>query len=226
VGCLFLSQIFCPIQPQRQINSHHFLGCDRLAAFQALADEEEPAITATLRETMQRDALTLLKSDNKDGWNCAEGCVWERTDSGGLCRGRSGGSLQNGLCRASCRGFPGGIHTSSSREYFSGVCREWCGQDAFQTGALTDGSETAVRSEAEETITLSGRLMEAALNLSRCELTSSERVSEFAAIVADLASAWPRLGQAVLPIIQEMCDDLPIGQTAEMWRLNLRLRSQ
>jgi hypothetical protein len=81
-------------------------------------------------------------------------------------------------------------------------------------------------SKPEDFAANSGHLLEAALNLSRCETNPGERVAAFAALVAELAGAWPSLGQRVRAIIQEMCEDLPLEQTGEMWRLNLRLRSQ
>ena len=175
---------------------------------------------------MQRDALTLLKSDNKDGWTVLKAAFGSEPIPEGYVE-----DVQAALCRTDFAGLAAeGSQEGSTlllvASTFLGFVANGAVKTRFRQELLQMARKLRYDPKAEETITLSGRLMEAALNLSRCELTSSERVSEFAAIVADLASAWPRLGQAVLPIIQEMCDDLPIGQTAEMWRLNLRLRSQ
>jgi len=69
-------------------------------------------------------------------------------------------------------------------------------------------------------------LLEAAFNFVRCADTPADRVSEFANLVAELTLAWPGTGKVIRPLIEGMCGDLPLNLTVEMWRLNLRLRTQ
>ena len=83
---------------------------------------------------------------------------------------------------------------------------------------------TALQQAHQQASTNSGPLLDAALNVARCAPTSAARVAAFADMASELVSAWPSLGEAVRPSIDRMCDDLPLSQTAEMWRL--RLRSQ
>jgi hypothetical protein len=83
-------------------------------------------------------------------------------------------------------------------------------------------SKTLQKAEAAEPTVL----LEAALNLSRCETSASERMTAFAALMAELAWAWPSFGQRTRAIIEKMCQNLPLEPTGEMWHLNLRLRSQ
>jgi hypothetical protein len=202
-----------------------FLGCDRLAAFQDLAELHELQPIVQLRETIQRDAFTLLQADSKDGWT--------------MLKAASGNSpvpedrieeVRAALCRADfasdVKQDPAG--TSAVVVLASTFLKFVANDDAntqFSQQLVNVARELRRHSTGEEVRVFSARLVEAALNLSRCALTPGNRVSAFASIVADLAFEWPALGLEALPRIQLMCDELPIDQTAEMWRLNLRLRS-
>ena len=97
---------------------------------------------------------------------------------------------------------------------------------AYFKRQLTDVAREMRRmTKGHDSAAFSRQLLETALNLSQCEQTTETRVSLFAGIVADMASEWPAFGRAVMPIVQQLCDQLPISQTLEVWRLNLRLRS-
>jgi len=201
-------------------------GYDRLAAFQELAEEHEHVPRVQFRETIQRHAFALLESDQKDGWTMLKAAFGD----GPIPEGRIE-EVRSILCKADFAGhIEGDPQDASARLLLASTFLKFVANDVvkscFRQQLVNVGRELRQHSKGQEEIRiLSGKLVEAALNLSQCAPTSAERVSEFAATVAELASMWPALGKEVLPGIQQMCDELPIDQTAEMWRLNLRLRS-
>jgi hypothetical protein len=69
-------------------------------------------------------------------------------------------------------------------------------------------------------------LLESSFNIARMSTTLLDRISDFGALTAEIAIEWPRFGEEVRPIIQRLCEELPAGQTTELWRLNLRLRTE
>jgi tetratricopeptide (TPR) repeat protein len=201
-----------------------FLGCDRLSVFDAFAEEEERATISTLRGAMQHDALTLLKAGGKDGWMVLKGAFGSEpipedyveqvreslcnTEFARIAAEGSDTACKFLLCASTFLRFVANAETIARfRQHLLGVA-------------------DALRQAADHAISNSWLLLETALHLARCQPIPATRVSEFAAIVADLVSAWPRLGEAIRRTIERMCEDLPLSQTAEMWRLILRLRSQ
>ena len=201
-----------------------FLGCDRLSVFDAFAEEEERATIATLRGAMQRDALTLLKSGGKDGWTVLKAAFGSEPIPEDYVE-----QVRESLCKTEFALITAeGSDTACKFLLFASTFLRFVANDEiiarFRQHLL--GVAEALRQSADHAISNSGLLLEAALNLARCQPTPATRGSEFAATVADLVSAWPRLGEAIRPTIERMCEDLPLSQTAEMWRLILRLRSQ
>ena len=201
-----------------------FLGCDRLSTFQALAEEEERATLATFRATMQRNAVTLLGAGGKDGWTVLKAAFGNEPIPDDYIE-----EVRAALCRTEfARLITDGSDTACKFLLFASTFLKFVANSEtiarFRQHLLQLAD--ALRQAPDDAITSSGLLLDAALNLARCESTPSARVAEFANTVAGLVSAWPRLGEAVRPTIERMCDDLPLSQTAEMWRLNLRLRSE
>lgn len=71
------------------------------------------------------------------------------------------------------------------------------------------------------------RLFESALNLSLAVQTTTEVIPEFRDIITQLAAAWPKMISAPLrPIIQRLCEELPIHQAKQLWPLLVYLRAQ
>ena len=201
-----------------------FLGCDRLSAFDALAEGEERATIAALRAGMQHDALTLLKAGGKDGWTVLKAAFGSEPIPEDYVE-----QVRESLCDTEfARITAEGSDTACKFLLFASTFLRFVAN--AETIALFRqhllGMAEALRQSADHGISDSGLLLETALHLARCQPNPAARVSEFAAIVADLVSAWPRLGEAIGPTIERMCEDLPLSQTAEMWRLILRLRSQ
>jgi len=172
---------------------------------------------------MQQDAFTRLKGGGKDGWAVLKAALgnepipedYVEEVRASLCSAEFAALAADGSA-AACKVL---VFASTFLKFVANsetIAR-------FKQNLLREAD--ALRQASEHAIIGSGLLLEAALNVARCEPTPAARVSEFAAIVADLISAWPRLGEVVRPTIEGMCDDLPLSQTAEMWRLNLRLRS-
>jgi tetratricopeptide (TPR) repeat protein len=87
---------------------------------------------------------------------------------------------------------------------------------------LVQGANRDPQSITEE---VGATVLEVALNLSRANEMVADRVRDFSTSVAQLASECPSLGVVVRPIIQRICEDLPIELATELWRLNLRLRT-
>jgi hypothetical protein len=201
-----------------------FLGCDRLSVFQFLAEEEERMTLTAFRGAFQHDALRLLRDGTKDGWTALKAAFGNEpiadsyveavraslgsTDFAGLV---AEGSL------SACKFL---VYASSFLKYVvNDVTIARFGQHLVSVAS-------ALRRAPDNANVSSELLLEAVLNLARCEPTPSARVSAFASITADLVLAWPRLGESIRGTVEALCDDLPLSQTAEMWRLNLRLRCQ
>ncbi len=72
------------------------------------------------------------------------------------------------------------------------------------------------------------RLFETALNLSIAVQASPEEVIiEFRDIMTPLAEVWPAMTPATLkPIIQRLCEELPVSQAQHLWPLLVRFRAQ
>ncbi|MCQ3974872.1 MAG: hypothetical protein DPW09_15635 [Anaerolineae bacterium] len=69
------------------------------------------------------------------------------------------------------------------------------------------------------------RLFESTLNLSIAAQT--EPVTEFSDIMMHLAEAWPAMAPTMLkPIIQRLCEELPISQAKYLWPVLVRLRAK
>jgi hypothetical protein len=173
---------------------------------------------------MQHDALTLLKAGGKDGWTVLKAAFGSEPIPEDYVE-----QVRESLCDTEfARITAEGSDTACKFLLFASTFLRFVAN--AETIALFRqhllGMAEALRQSADHGISDSGLVLETALHLARCQPNPAARVSEFAAIVADLVSAWPRLGEAIGPTIERMCEDLPLSQTAEMWRLILRLRSQ
>jgi hypothetical protein len=173
---------------------------------------------------MQRNAVTLLGAGGKDGWTVLKAAFGNEPIPDDYIE-----EVRAALCRTEfARLITDGSDTACKFLLFASTFLKFVANSEtiarFRQHLLQLAD--ALRQAPDDAITSSGLLLDAALNLARCESTPSARVAEFANTVAGLVSAWPRLGEAVRPTIERMCDDLPLSQTAEMWRLNLRLRSE
>ena len=69
-------------------------------------------------------------------------------------------------------------------------------------------------------------LVESTLNLSRRFSDRASGINNFSERIARMAACWPFLGEEIRPFIQRLCDELPLEETTELWRLNCRLRTQ
>lgn len=69
-------------------------------------------------------------------------------------------------------------------------------------------------------------LFECTFNLARGTSDRPRRIARFCELLAELAIAWSRLGEEGRAFVQRLCEELPVEQTTELWRLNLRLRTQ
>ena len=211
-------------QAPNQMSS--FLGCDRLASFIALGDEKDPATPGDLRTTFENEAIGLLMKDNNHGW-----AVLRAALGNGPVPVRILEDVRAALCRWDFVGFGAGdaVDTSMRILLSASTLLRAVGNDMVKARfriQLRKMADEIHRLGTGDPHFTTGVLLEAALNLARCEVTRGERVSRFAEIISELAGAYPQLGEIAQPIVQEMCNDLPIGQTPELWRLNLRLRSR
>ncbi len=68
-------------------------------------------------------------------------------------------------------------------------------------------------------------LFEAALHISKAVQLSTNVTAEFADIAAQLLKAWPAMIPKYKPIIQQLCEELPIAQAQEFWSLAVQLRA-
>lgn len=70
------------------------------------------------------------------------------------------------------------------------------------------------------------RLLETALHISKAVQTSENVTTEFLDIVTQLIEAWSVLMSIFKPIIQRLCEELPISQAHQFWPLLVRLRAK
>jgi hypothetical protein len=74
---------------------------------------------------------------------------------------------------------------------------------------------------------LSIELLDEALTLARGSgRPAHEILADFAETVTRLVDAWPSRGWFFLPIVQRLCEELPIALTPSLWRLLVRLRAE
>ncbi len=82
------------------------------------------------------------------------------------------------------------------------------------------------RSRMADTATSIPILLECVLNISRTRPAILNRIGDFSILTAQIAIEWPKFGEDARPTIQRLCQELPITQTPELWRLVLRLRTR
>lgn len=73
--------------------------------------------------------------------------------------------------------------------------------------------------------TISEILLESALNLSLLKESTESVADEFAGIVIQLVDADSSLAKEYRPIIQRLCEELPLSETKFLWPLLIRLRA-
>jgi len=198
-----------------------FLGCDRLALLELVAEGDEREKFPTVRTATQKDARILLEAGEKDGWIVLKAAFGNQPISQ-----EHIDAVRSSICRDSFAEL-GTDEDCRFLVYASTFLRFVANADTlaqFRQHLLRLSGKLRQRIDLE--IDSPGILLEAALNFSRCVTTPGGRVTEFANLVAELTSLWPRLGEVIRPTIEGMCGDLPLSQTAEMWRLNLRLRTR
>lgn len=203
-----------------------FLGRDRLALFCSLSRNDDSSDPETLRTAMEEQALSLLDSDDNRGWIMLRSVVGTE-----FVPTRITEKVERALIRWNFVRFGASESLDTVAQMFlvSTTLLPPASGDLvkarFRT-QLIQLTEEINRQRSGDSRELTAILLEAALNLARCCPTKIDRVSAFTEIVSDLAKAWPRLGPIARPIIQEICDGPFIGQSTELWRLNLKLRTQ
>ncbi len=72
---------------------------------------------------------------------------------------------------------------------------------------------------------ISGILLESALNLSLLKESTGSVADEFAGIVTQLVDAGSSLGKEYRPVVQRLCEELPLSEAKYLWPLLIRLRA-
>ena len=70
------------------------------------------------------------------------------------------------------------------------------------------------------------RLLETALHISKAVQSSENVTTEFLDIMTQLMETWSALIPLFKPIIQRLCEELPISQAHQFWLLLVRLRAE
>lgn len=68
-------------------------------------------------------------------------------------------------------------------------------------------------------------LLEATFNISKMKNTPEERVIAFSELIREIAKCWDYLAIRSRPIVQVLCEILPIEQAKHVWRLLIYLRT-
>ncbi len=68
-------------------------------------------------------------------------------------------------------------------------------------------------------------LLEAALNLSVAVQPKGAVAAEFGGITMEIVEAWGAALQTYRPLIQRLCEELPILHAKDLWPLLIRLRA-
>lgn len=87
-------------------------------------------------------------------------------------------------------------------------------------------SKVGVRENPDETRRMGFSLIESAINIARTNTLLSNRVKKFAVLIARAAAAWPGLTEIIRPYVQRLCEELPLVENTELWRLNCQLRTK
>lgn len=92
-----------------------------------------------------------------------------------------------------------------------------------------DSRNAAIRTESDAGSLpkdIGGLLLEAALNISIREESSDSVMSEFVRILTELINAWQPMIGVCKPIVQRLCEELPVSQAKQFWPLLIKLRAE
>jgi hypothetical protein len=95
----------------------------------------------------------------------------------------------------------------------------------LETQIVSVARALGARDKLEPTRQLGFAVIESAVKVARTAAELSSRIDKFAGIIARALAAWPGLVDVIRPYIQRLCEELPLAQNAELWRLNCQLRS-
>ena len=84
------------------------------------------------------------------------------------------------------------------------------------------GREKALTSPIESGLFL----VEPALNVALSAQSSQDSIAEFVALLTQMIEVWPPIISLLKPIIQRLCEELPISQAGQFWPLLVRLRAE
>ncbi len=214
-----------PIIPDIATATNHlssFLGRDSAAFLEELFAQE--GMVSTVRRLVQEQALEGLKKKAHGSWTAVK-----------LAFGNY--PIPDSFVPDLERALKTADFSSVVKEDAATACRVLSVAASFLkfvSPAVAAGFRQQLRSVAQQMRELAKGpsqreiatlFMEAVLSVSRCAATPEARVSEFESIVSELVLAWPFLGEVARPLVQRLCEDLPLVQSMGMWRLNLRLRS-
>jgi tetratricopeptide (TPR) repeat protein len=204
-----------------------FLGCDRIAA---LLDTIHPDARLALQQSLQQppweQARVVLESCGLRGWLTLSAVLGGFPPPSDLLP-----SIENAIATAEFQDVP----EEDSRVAAIALCvatrllvftpkQELISR--CRTQLIGMAKQMSIRSNSDDVSTNTPVLLESALNISRTQEATLDRISDFAMLIAQIAIEWPRFGEEARPIIQRLCEELPTTQTVELWRLTLRLRTR
>lgn len=200
-----------------------FLHTDRLALYLALRNEKDAAKAEELRAELEQLGLSRLANQDDFGWAALRGALGKEPEPERNVENiRSAFLTWDFVGRANVS-----INTSIEMLHVAGTILKWVVDDhvksRFEQQLFGLAREWSKRGQNQELV---GGLLEAALNLACCEGEAGLRCARFAELMAGLATVQPTLTEIVKPIVQGLCQNLPLELTAEIWRLNLRLRTR
>lgn len=201
-----------------------FLGCDRLESF-LRHTENQSETPHTVRTEFEQLAIKMLTEGNNDGWyyvHCFVGSLTVPETCAETVRTamRSWNFVEAGEGKQ--------LEHTARALYTAALLLRWA-NDSDATTHITSQfvsvlRETKAHASADRR-SFVGFLLEIALLLAQSEDSSEKRVGRFCALVGSIVAELPQSGRIIRPMVQALCDELPIGVTAEVWRLNLQLRA-
>jgi tetratricopeptide (TPR) repeat protein len=93
----------------------------------------------------------------------------------------------------------------------------------LETGEVGRGTESADGFESGDMCRL---LIESVLNISIAVQLPQDVIAEFADLLTQLVGVWHSMIPVCRPIVQRLCEELPIAQGQQFWPLLVRLRAE